>query len=181
MLPWGISIYKSPSPYFRSPFGLHSSWANKDWTKPLYLEILFLCFTALRDWHARRFLISPVDIEAQTKNPRKRNSPLNTCVGEIRLEGCMLYLICKIDWYLLHSTCIMHTCIAYRSCIILTPCFAAIIDSSGSSCVWGRKSDRLVRTDLSPKSIAKEILCKLESRPINPLYLEAVPTPAEQT
>ena len=75
----------------------------------------------------------------------------------------------------------MHTCIAYRSCIILTPCFAAIIDSSGLSCVLGRKSDRLVRTDLSPKSIAKEILHKLESRPINPLCLEAVPTPAEQT
>ena len=74
----------------------------------------------------------------------------------------------------------MHTCIAYRSCIILTPCFAAIIDSSGSSCVWGRKSDRLVRTDLSPKSIAKEILRKLESRSINPLCLEAVPTPAQQ-
>ena len=75
----------------------------------------------------------------------------------------------------------MHTCIAYRSCIILTPCFAAIIYSSGSSYVWGQKSDRLVRTDLSPKSIAKEILRKLESRPINPLCLEAVPTPAEQT
>ena len=56
----------------------------------------------------------------------------------------------------------MHTCIAYSSCIILTPCFAAIIDSSGSSYVWGRKGGRLVRTD-----------------PINPLCLEA--TPAEQT
>ena len=68
-----------------------------------------------------------------------------------------------------------------ESCIILTPYFASIIDSSGSSCVWGRKSDRLVRTDLSPKSIAKKILHKLESRPINPLYLEAAPTPVEQT
>ena len=66
---------------------------NKDWAKLLCLEILFLCFIALRDWHAHRFLISPVDIEAQTKNPRKRNSPLNTCVGGIRLEGCMLYLV----------------------------------------------------------------------------------------
>ena len=74
----------------------------------------------------------------------------------------------------------MHTCIAYSSCIILTLYFAAIIDSSGSSCVWGRKSDRLVRTDLSSKSIAKEILHKLESRPINPLCLEATPTPFEQ-
>ena len=140
MLTWGISIYKSPSSYFRSSFGLHSSWANKDWTKPLYLEILF--FTAfLRDWHVRQFLISPVDIKAQTKNPRKRNSPLNTCVGGIRLEGCMLYLTYKLTdtCYLLHSTCIMHTCIAYSSCIILTPYFAAIIDSSRSSCVWERK------------------------------------------
>ena len=75
----------------------------------------------------------------------------------------------------------MHTCIAYSSCIILTPCFAAIIDSSGSSCVWRRKGGRLVRTDLSPKSIAKEILHKLKSRPINPLCLETIPTPAEQT
>ena len=83
--------------------------------------------------------------------------------------------------YLLHSTCIMHTCIAYRSCIILTPYFAAIIDSSGSSCVWGRKGGRLVRTDSSPKSIAKEILRKLEKSPINPLSLEAAPTPVEQT
>ena len=41
----------------------------------------------------------------------------------------------------------MHTCIAYSSCIILTPYFAAIIDSSGSSCVWGQKGGRLVRTD----------------------------------
>ena len=141
-----------------------------------------MLYNFLRDWHARRFLISPVDIKSQTKNPRKRNSPLNTCVGGIRLEGCMLYLICKLTdtCYLLHSTCIMHTCIAYRSCIILTPCFAAIIDSSGSSCVWGQKSGRLVREDLSPKSIAKEILHKLESRPIKPLYLEAAPTPVEQ-
>ena len=75
----------------------------------------------------------------------------------------------------------MHTCIAYKSCIILTPCFAAIIDSSGSSCVWEQKGGRLVRTDSSPKSIAKEILRKLESRPINPLCLEAVLTPVEQT
>ena len=41
----------------------------------------------------------------------------------------------------------MHTCIAFSSCIILTPCFAVIIDSSGSSCVWGRKGDRLVKID----------------------------------
>ena len=138
-----------------------------------------MLYSFLRDWHVRRFLISPVDIKTQTKNPRKRNSPLNTCVGGIRLEGCMLYL--TDIWYLLHSTCIMHTWIAYSSCIILTSCFAATIDSSGSSCVWGRKGDRLVREDLSPKSIAKEILHKLESHPIKPLYLEAAPTPVEQT
>ena len=60
----------------------------------------------------------------------------------------------------------MHTCIAYSLCIILTPYLAAIIDSSGSSCVWGRKGGRLVRTD----SII---------RPINPLCLEA--TPVAQT
>ena len=75
----------------------------------------------------------------------------------------------------------MHTCIAYRSCIILTPCFVAIIDSSGSSYVWRQKGGRLVRTDSSLKSIAKEILRKLEKSPINPLYLEATPTPVEQT
>ena len=75
----------------------------------------------------------------------------------------------------------MYTCIVYSSCIILIPCFAAIIDSSGSSCVWGRKGGRLVRTDSSPKSIAKEILRKLEKSPINPLCLEAAPTPVEQT
>ena len=74
----------------------------------------------------------------------------------------------------------MHTCIAYSSCIIITPCFVAIIDSSGSSCVWGRKGDRLVRTDSSPKSIAKEILHKLEKSPINQLCLEAAPIPVEQ-
>ena len=74
----------------------------------------------------------------------------------------------------------MHTCIAYRSYIILTPYFAAIIDSSGSSCVWERKGGRLVRTDSRPKLIAKEILRKLEESPINPLFLEATPTPAEQ-
>ena len=61
-------------------------WANKDWAKLLYLEILFLCFTALRDWHVRRFLIFPVDIKAQTKNPKKRNSPLNTRAEDIRVE-----------------------------------------------------------------------------------------------
>ena len=75
----------------------------------------------------------------------------------------------------------MHTCIAYSSCIILTPCFTAIIDSSGLSCVWGRKGGRLVRTDSSSKSIVKEILRKLEKSPINPLCLEAAPTPVEQT
>ena len=57
---------------------------------------------------------------------------------------------------------------------------AAIIDSSRSSCVWERKGGRLARTDLSPKSIVKEILRKLKSRPINPLCLEVAPTPAEQ-
>ena len=75
-------------------FALHQpSWANKDWAKLLYLEILFLCFIALRDWYAHRFLISPVDIKAQTKNPRKRDSPLNMCVRGIRLEGYMLYIL----------------------------------------------------------------------------------------
>ena len=59
----------------------------------------------------------------------------------------------------------MHTCIAYSACIILTLCFAAIIDSSGSSCVWGWKGGRLVRIDSSTKSI-------------KPLCLEA--TPAER-
>ena len=68
----------------------------------------------------------------------------------------------------------MHTCIAYSSCIILTLYFAAIIDSSRFSYVWGRKGSRLVRTDSSPKSIVKKIL-----RPINPLRLEVTPT--EQT
>ena len=80
---------------------------------------------------------------------------------------------------MLHNMCIMHTCIAYSSCIILTPYFVAIIDSSRSSCVWRRKGGRLVRTDSSPKSIAKEILHKLEKSSINPLCLEA--TPVEQT
>ena len=74
----------------------------------------------------------------------------------------------------------MHICIVYRSCITLTPCFAAIIDSSGSSYVWGQKGGRLVRTDSSPKSIEKEILRKLEKSPINPLCLEAIPIPVEQ-
>ena len=69
------------------------------------------CFYALRDWHARRYSISPIDIEAQTKNPKKRNSPLNTCVGGIRLEGCMLYFNCIFD--LIPVTC----CIACASCI----------------------------------------------------------------
>ena len=57
----------------------------------------------------------------------------------------------------------MHTCIAYSSCIILTPYFASIIDSSGYSCVWGRKGGKLIRTDLI----------------LRPLCLKA--TPAEQT
>ena len=48
----------------------------------------------------------------------------------------------------------MHTCIAYSSCIILTPCFAAIIDSSGSFCILEKKGGRLVRTIPSPYSIA---------------------------
>ena len=59
----------------------------------------------------------------------------------------------------------MHKCIEYSSCIILIPYFAAIIDTSGSSCVWGWKGGRLVRTD--------SIL-----RPINRLCLEN--TPIEQ-
>ena len=71
----------------------------------------------------------------------------------------------------------MHT---YSSCIILILCFAAIIDSSESSCIWGQKGGRLVRTDLNPKSIAKEILRSLEKSPINPLYLEAEPIPTKQ-
>ena len=43
---------------------------------------------------------------------------------------------------------------------------------------FGQKGGRLVRTDLSPKSIAKEILRKLKKSPINLLCLEA--TPVEQ-
>ena len=38
-----------------------------------------------------------------------------------------------------------------------------------------------MRTNWSPKSIAKEILQKLEKSPINPLCLEAAPIPVEQT
>ena len=108
-----------------------------------------MLYSFLRDWHVHQFLISPINIKAQTKNLRKRNSPLNTCVGGIRLEGCMLYL--TDTCYLLHSMCIIHTCIAFSSCIILTPCFEAIIDSFGSSCIleWG--NIRLVKTDSSPK------------------------------
>ena len=75
----------------------------------------------------------------------------------------------------------MHTCIAYSLCIILTPYFVAIIDSSRSSCVWWQKGGRLVRIDSSPKSIAKEILHKLEKSPINPLCLEAPPILTKQT
>ena len=74
----------------------------------------------------------------------------------------------------------MYTCIAYSSCIILTPFFSSNIDSSESSRVWGRKGGRLVKTDSSPKSIANKILRKLEKRSINPLCLEATPTPIEQ-
>ena len=44
-----------------------------------------------------------------------------------------------------------------------------------------QRSSRLVRTDLNPKSIAKEILSRLEKSHINPLYLEEPPTPTEQT
>ena len=72
----------------------------------------------------------------------------------------------------------MHIC---SSCIILTLCFSAIIDSSRSSCVWEWKGGRLKRTNLSPKSIAKEILQKLEKSPINPLCLEVEPIPTKQT
>ena len=92
------------------------------------------------------------------------------------------YLYIWLDTcYLLYSMCIMHTCIAYSSCITLIPCFTAIKDSSGSSCIWGWKGGRLVRTDSSLKSIAKEILRKLEKSPINSLCLEAAPTTVEQT
>ena len=48
----------------------------------------------------------------------------------------------------------MHTCIAYSLGIILTPCFATIIDSSGYSCILEKKGGRLVRTISSPYSIA---------------------------
>ena len=58
--------------------------------------------------------------------------------------------------------------------------FLAIIDSSRSFCVWKRKGDRLVKTDLSPKSIAKEILRSLEKSPIKPLNLGAEPTLTKQ-
>ena len=150
--------------------------------------MLLLCFIALRDWYTRRFLIFPVDIKTQTKILRKKNSLLNTCVRGIRLEGCMLYFTCKIDlifatYCIARASCIhaLYIAHAYMHCIILTLCFAAIIDSYGSSCVWGRKGGRLVRTDSSPKSIAKEILRKLEKSSINPLCLEASPTSVEQT
>ena len=144
MLPWGISIYKGLSPYFRSPFGLYHFGLIKIGLSFYTWKYCFYAFIALRDWHVRRYLISLVDIKAQTKNPRKRNLPLNTCVGGLRLEGYMLYnwLDNLYTCYLLHSTCIMHTCIAYSSCIILTLCFATIIDSSRSSCVWERKGGR---------------------------------------
>ena len=101
MLPWGISIYKSQCPYFRSPFGLHSFGPIKiglsfyTWKYWFYVLLLWEIGMLIG------FLIFSVDIKTQTKNPRKRNSPLNTCVGGIRLEGCMLYLTCKLTWYLL--------------------------------------------------------------------------------
>ena len=48
---------------------------------------------------------------------------------------------------MMHELYAMHVCMMYVLCNILTPYFAAIIDSSGSSCIWGRKGGRLVRTD----------------------------------
>ena len=59
--------------------------------------------------------------------------------------------------------------------------FLTIIDSFGSSCIWKWRSSKLERTNSSPKSIAKEILRKLEKSPINPLYLEAEPSSTKQT
>ena len=128
-------------------------------------------------WHACRFLIFPVDIKAKTKNSKKKNLPLNSCMGGIRLEGCIL-LLDLATCYLLYNTCIMHTYITYRSCIILTLYLVAIIKSSESSCVWKQKGGRLERAILSPQSIAKEILTRLEKSSINVFYLEAPPAPA---
>ena len=76
-------------------------------TAPTILPAIILPTIAL----APAIVASPIDIEAQTKNPRKRNSPLNTCVGGLRLEGCMLYPTCIFD--LILTTC----CIARASCI----------------------------------------------------------------
>ena len=38
-----------------------------------------------------------------------------------------------------------------------------------------------MRTDLSPKSIAREVLQNLKKSPIRPLNLEATPTPTKKT
>ena len=85
--------------------------------------------------------------------------------------------------YLILATC----CIAHASCIYASHVVHASHFVFQPSLIhpdllvfFGQKGGRLVRTDLSPKSIAKEILQKLEKSPINSLCLEAIPTPIEQ-
>ena len=40
-----------------------------------------MLYSFLRDWHTRRFLISPVDIKAQTKNPKEKKLTIEHVCG----------------------------------------------------------------------------------------------------
>ena len=58
-------------------------------------DLLLVCFVSRVFLHTSVSL-SPVDKRNQTNNPRKRNSPLNTRVEEIRVEIPFEELVCYV-------------------------------------------------------------------------------------
>ena len=66
-----------------------------------YSKDLLLVWGVLRVFLYTSVSLSPIDKRNQANNPRKRNSPLNTCVEDIRVE-VPLKPFEELDYYLLH-------------------------------------------------------------------------------
>ena len=97
----------------------HAHYGPLRWTLVLFKRFT-TCLIHLESFLHTSVSLSPVDKRNQANNPRKRNSPLNTPVEEIRVEISFEELVCYVlcvnrvymfSFFIKVSLHFMHTCI----------------------------------------------------------------------
>ena len=73
----------------------HAHYGPLRWTLVLFKGFT-TCLIRLESFLHTSLSLSPVDKRNQANNPRKRNSPLNTHVEEIRVEIPFEELVCYV-------------------------------------------------------------------------------------